>query len=364
MNILILGGTGAMGAHLIELLDSEDNKIFVTSRSKHENTERVTYIQGNARETSFLEKTLKKPWDVIIDFMNYGTEEFRTRVDVMLNSTVQYIFLSSARVYSQTENLISENTPRLLDVSNDEEYLKTDEYALSKARQENILHNSGRENWTIIRPSITYSESRLQLGVLEKESWLFRALHGRSIIFSDDIADKLTTMTYGLDVARGISEITGNPKAYGEAFHITSTEAFRWQEILEVYLNVLEKHLGFRPKIVMVKKSPNLKFGKYQVIYSRYFNRKFDNSKINEFVDVESFLETKNALKSCLEEFLKSPSFLNINWRLEGVHDRISGEYTSLKEIPSFKSKFIYFAERFRLYFILDSIKRVFRLFK
>lgn len=364
MRVLILGGSGAMGAHLTELLDNEDNKIYVTSRSKYENTKRVTYIQGNAREISFLEKVLKKSWDVIIDFMHYGTEEFRNRVEVLLGSTKQYIFLSSARVYSQSETLISEETPRLLDVSSDKEYLKTDEYALSKARQENILHDSGRMNWTIIRPSITFSESRLQLGVLEKESWLYRVLHKRSIIFSDDIADKLTTMTYGLDVAKGISEVTGNPKAYGKAFHITSTEAFIWQEILEIYLNVLEEYLGSRPKVVMMKKSPNLKTGKYQVIYSRYFNRKFDNSKINEFVDVGSFLETKSALKSCLEQFLKQPSFLDINWRLEGIHDRISGEHTPLKEIHGLKSKVFYLTERYRLTFILNFTKKFYRLFK
>ena len=59
----------------------------------------------------------------------------------------------------------------------DEEYLKTDEYALSKARQEDILHRSGKNNWTVIRPYITYSEIRLQLGVLEKELWLYRFVH-------------------------------------------------------------------------------------------------------------------------------------------------------------------------------------------
>ena len=72
---------------------------------------------------------------------------------------------------------------RLLDVSHDSIYLKTDEYALAKARQEDILRKSGKNNWTIIRPYITYSESRLQLGVLEKEAWLYRALKGFQEMF-------------------------------------------------------------------------------------------------------------------------------------------------------------------------------------
>lgn len=52
----------------------------------------------------------------------------------------------------------------------DEDYIKTDEYALQKARQENILLGSKYKNWTIIRPYITYNKERLQLGVLEKKS--------------------------------------------------------------------------------------------------------------------------------------------------------------------------------------------------
>ena len=53
--------------------------------------------------------------------------------------------------------------------------------------EENLLFNSEKNNFTIIRPTITYNTQRLQLGVLEKENWLYRALHGRAIVFSDDV---------------------------------------------------------------------------------------------------------------------------------------------------------------------------------
>ena len=85
--------------------------------------------------------------------------------------------------YANENGRITEKSKRLLDVCTDEEYLKTDEYALTKVRQENILLSSGKKNWTIIRPYITYNVERLQLGVYEKENWLYRALHGRSIVF-------------------------------------------------------------------------------------------------------------------------------------------------------------------------------------
>jgi nucleoside-diphosphate-sugar epimerase len=362
MKVLILGGTGAMGTHLVKLLEGQAKEIFVTSRAKHTDRESVFYLHGNARDITFLTEILKDPWDVIIDFMNCKTDEFKSRINILLSSASQYIFISSARVYSQSEVPITEETPRLLDVSTDEEYLKTDEYALSKARQENLLRDSGYSNWTIIRPSITFSENRLQLGALEKESWLYRALRGKSIVFSNDIADKLTAMTYGQDVSKGIASITGNSKALGEIFHITSEEAYKWYEILEIYLDVLENTLDYRPRVVMTKKSSNLQISKYQVIYSRYFNRRFDNTKIKQFTDVDSFRKIEDGLRHCLAEFLKNPTFLNINWKIEALNDRSAGEFTPLNEIPSLQFKAQYLLERYNFSFVSALLGKVRRL--
>lgn len=82
-----------------------------------------------------------------------------------------------------SEKTLNEYSPRLLNVSQDKQYLATDEYALCKAGQENILKSHTKINHTIIRPYITFSEIRLQLGVYEKESWLYRAMQKKSIIF-------------------------------------------------------------------------------------------------------------------------------------------------------------------------------------
>ena len=53
MEILILGGTGAMGVPLVKLL-AKDNKLFVTTRSQKENKGNITYIQGNAKDREYL----------------------------------------------------------------------------------------------------------------------------------------------------------------------------------------------------------------------------------------------------------------------------------------------------------------------
>lgn len=355
MNILVLGGTGPMGVPLVQKL-SKEHQVYVTSRSQRESRENITYIQGNAKENEFLTQVLTmQPWDAVVDFMVYSVAELQAYTPLFLDNTKQYIFISSSRVYAEADGLITENTPRLLEASQDDEYLKTSEYALLKARGEDVLLKSGRTNFTIIRPTITYNTYRLQLGVLEKENWLYRALHGRSIVFSEDVNDKLTTMTLGDDVAGGIISVIDEPKAMGEVFHVTSPISLPWHEVLATYVAVLKKHLGRDIPVVMTKKSTNLKFPSrvYQLIYCRYFNRTFDNSKIAQFCDVNSFTLPQVGLAKCLEDFLKAPHFNRIPWDIEAVNDKVTGERTPLREIPHMGNKFTYFCYRNSLTFLL-----------
>lgn len=353
-NILILGGTGAMGKFLVEVLQHKhENNIVVTTRSTcHLDEENVKYIVGDAHNPQFIYPLLKLyDWDAIIDFMFYGTQEFDSRIAHLLSATKQYVFLSSSRVYADNNALITEDSPRLLDTCHDDYYLKSDEYALAKARQEDLLHGSGKNNWTIIRPYITFSENRLQLGPLEKEGWLYRALQGRTIIFSEDIAKKFTTLTYGKDVARGIESIIGKSKALGETFHITNQKSLSWDEILNVYISVFEEKIGYRPKIIMKRHwEPYIGGGKAQVLYDRLFNRRFDNSKISSFIDCNTFSDTKSTLANCLKTFLEHPTFKPINWTAEARKDRISKEWTNLSEIKDFKSIVKYLIVRLNLH--------------
>lgn len=343
MDILILGGTGAMGKHVSELLRTKGYNIFITSRVKRANSGSVSYLQGNAKELEFIRKLCQKHWNVIIDFMVYSIDELKERINIIFESTDQYIFISSARVYADFP-IIKEDSPRLLDVCQDQEYVSSNEYAIAKAKEENILFESGYKNWTIIRPSLTYAENRLQLGVYEKENWLYRALHGRAIVFSKDLMDRYYTLSYGKDVADGISQLVGKTEAIGQVFHIVIEESFQWKEILNIYLDTLEEKTGKRPKVVLTEKCTNLKlpYAKYQVLYGRYFNRHFDNEKISKLVDTSNWLLPQEGLKKCLNSFLENPQFLGIDWHKEALIDKAAGEWTSLKEIPEGKTKIKY----------------------
>lgn len=351
MKILLLGGTGAMGIYLSEILSSEGHDVFVTTRKNRKHGKNITYICGNAHNINFLSSLLStNRWDAIVDFMIYETQEFQVRAKLLLKSTFHYIFLSSSRVYADSPLPITEDCPRLLDVCQDKEYLATDEYALRKARQENILYQSGYKNWTIIRPYITFSEFRLQLGGMEKEFWLSRSLQNRPIVFSRDIAQHTTTMTYGYDVAYGIAAICCKQQAKCEAFHITGNQSFSWQSILEQYVEIIEQKLKHPVKVVMLEKSLQLAGnGKYQIIYDRYYDRYFNNSKIYKFMPPEKFHNSVETLKECLNKFLENPIFTEKNVKYDAKLDRICGIKIPLSDLTGWKEKLQYTLSRYIL---------------
>ena len=77
MNVLVLGGTGAMGIHLVELLAEKRIETVVTTRKSKSPSGTVQYIQVNAQDLSALQPLLNQHWDAIVDFMVYTTKPFK-----------------------------------------------------------------------------------------------------------------------------------------------------------------------------------------------------------------------------------------------------------------------------------------------
>ena len=333
MNVLVLGGTGAMGTHLIGFLSGNKSaNVTVTSRKERNSYGNINYIVGNAREKSFINDLLSnKRYDVIVDFMNYNYEEFLEYHRILLEATDHYIFLSSSRVYANHAGRITEDCPRLLETTKDTEFLSTNRYALRKAREEDMLRSSGMTNYTIIRPYITYSNRRLQLGIYEKEEWLYRVLNDKPIIISEGILDKTTTLTFGKDVSYGIYKIIlGKPLS--KAVHITTMESMTWLEILKMYASIIKEETGKEFAVFTSHEIRSVEViyeGGYNTIYDRQWNRQFDNTMAEKVCGHIDYLGMREGLASCLKEFLcdwkKSGNelFLTLNPEYELEMDKL-----------------------------------------
>jgi len=357
---LLLGGTGAMGVYLIPELMNLGHDVFVTSRSaKKSDNSNLVYIQGNAHNESFLSKILADKYDAIVDFMVYSTEAFRNRYELFLVSANHYIFVSSSRVFTESKIPITETTPRLLDVSDDSEYLSTDEYALAKARQENILRESSYKNWTIVRPTITYSKTRFQLGTLEADTIIFRAINNCPVILPQEMFQKQTAMTWGGDVAKMIAKLVLNQVSYGEDYNVCTDEYRTWEEIADYY----KKLISLTVVSTSLTNYINIIGGKYQILYSRMYNRTFDNSKILKATNMqkESLTSIYDGLHkelSGIHNYSFKPNYV-INAKIDKItHSRIPLERATVKE------KLLYYCSYYGIYGFLKHVAKVIKRLK
>jgi len=351
---LLLGGSGAMGVYLVPELIRLGFDIVVTSRSvRKSDNDKLAYIQGNAHEEEFIKKILADKYDVIVDFMVYPTKEFLDRYELFLKNTKHYIFISSCRVFAESDEPITENTPRLLDVSKDTEYLATDEYALAKARQENILRESPYKNWTIIRPSITYSKNRFQLGTLEADTIIFRTQCNCPVILPQEMLQKQTSMTWAGDVAKMIAHLVLNQNAFEEDYNTVSHEHCSWEDIFLYY----QKLIGL--KLIPVKLDDYIKIigGKYQVLLSRMYNRVMDNTKILKATGIPK--ESLISIYDGLSRELQNPNiskFIKIDYVKNAGMDRITHSKISLEK-ANVKEKFLYYSSYLGVYMLLKYVK-------
>lgn len=279
--VLVLGGTGAMGRYLVpELLDLGYSVDVVSLDDMSSDNPMLHYIKGNTKENGFLEEILKKQYDGVVDFMTYNTEEFRNIYQLFLENTDHYIFLSSCRVFADAPP-ITEDSPRLLDMSEDKEFLATDDYALYKAREENILINSNYSNWTIVRPATTYSTGRFQIVTLEAPTLIYRMLAGKTIVLPEKAMKCHATLSWGGDVGKMIAKLLFNDKAYRESYNTATAEHHSWEEIAEIYNSICPfKYITVSTENYLNIIAEGASWAKYQLIYARMFERITDNSKI------------------------------------------------------------------------------------
>lgn len=298
--VLVLGGTGAMGRYVVpELLRLGYKTDVVSLDDAVSDNPMLKYYKINVKEEGILDSLLKNEYDGIIDFMTYSTEEFKGTYAKLLQNTGHYIFLSSCRVYADNPP-IKENSPRLLDVSKDAEFLATDDYALYKAREEDILKNSEYRNWTIVRPATTYSTGRFQLVTLEASTLIHRMQTGKTIVLPEAAMNCQATLSWGGDVGVMIARILFNEKALGESYITATSEHNSWQEIAKIYHKILPfKYVTVSVDDYLDIIAGGANYARYQLIYARMFQRITDNSKILSLTGMKQseLMTLENGLK-------------------------------------------------------------------
>ena len=157
----------------------------------------------------------------------------------------------------------------------------SDDYSIYKARGEEMLKVYPRKNWTVVRPSITYSLQRNQLVTLEVANTTARALAGRSTILPIQAKDVQGTMTWAGDAARMLAALLFNELALGEAYSLSTAEHHTWGEIAEMYHDICGLNSVWVDEEDYLQVWAKGYIGaRWQLEYDRLFNRVMDNSKV------------------------------------------------------------------------------------
>ena len=238
---LFIGGTGTISTAIVKRLANDlDWEVWVLNRGNRSSVlpESVKLVTADINdEADVLSKIGDTTFDCVCEFIGFTVDQVERDYRLFKGKTKQYIYISSASSYHKpaASYVITEGTA----LANP--YW---EYSRNKIACEEFLMKKYKEEGfpvTIVRPSHTYDERNIPLGVHgNKGPWqvIKRMLDGKPVIIQGD-GSSLWTVTWNADFAIGYTGLMGNRHAIGEAFQITSDETLTWDQIYATVADVL-----------------------------------------------------------------------------------------------------------------------------
>ena len=236
----MIGGTGTISSAITRQLAESEHELWLLNRGNRqaELPEGVNQIVADIENEQLVaEKLGDMQFDVVCEFIGFLPEQVARDIRLFRGRTRQYVYISSASAYNKPARgyIINEGTT----LANPHW-----EYSRNKIACEELLMKHYREEGfpvTIIRPSHTYCERSVPLGIHGmKGSWqvVKRMMEGKPVLIQGD-GSSLWTMTWNEDFARGFIGLLGNPHAIGEAFQIMNDETLTWTQIYQAIADAL-----------------------------------------------------------------------------------------------------------------------------
>lgn len=369
--LLVVGGTGVISFAVVNEALKQGWKVTCINRGiSHTQTlsrDVEQIISDYHNETLIREKLEGRIFEAVLDVLCYSEKDIEYSVSLFKDHCKQYLFFSSAEAY---------NKPKYADVIYNEEADLVNPlwlYSINKAKCEERLKELAEKvnlTYTIIRPAITYGNTRIPYGVMPSYGYhgtiIQRILNDKPILLWDG-GNALAQITRVEDFAVGLVGLLGNPKAYNQAYHICGDEVHTWKEVIEV----LGQILGKQPKYFnlssndLVKEMPGLK----ELIQGgRAISQHLDNSKLKEAVpEFKTSISLYDGIKKTVDYYQSNNYLLGIDYAFDALWDRIAKKYgysSHLKFIDymhssSLKDKFIYFCNYYQMSLVLKVIKRL-----
>ena len=323
LKVLFVGGTGNISLPCVAEAVKAGHRVTVFNRgaTTARLPEGVAAIAGDVGDPRYRELG-RAGFDVVCQFIAFTPDEIVRDLEVFSGGAAQYIFISSASVYQKPprRHVITEETPAV------NPYWS---YSQDKIACESALKAARSLTWTIVRPSHTV-RTTLPTVFNEGDSLGHRMLAAKPVIVQGDGATPWT-LTRCADFAVPFVRLLGKRAAFGETFHITSDDAYAWNDIY----NAIATGLGVKADLVHVPTDTLIRYlpeSEGPLMGDKTWAALFDNTKVKTIVgDFECVKHIEDVLAEPIASFkarLKSggPSATD----LDPLMDRIAREQRAL----------------------------------
>jgi nucleoside-diphosphate-sugar epimerase len=283
LSVLFLGGTGTISASCVRLATEVGMTVYVLNRGRNsagrDLPDTVNWLTGDVTDDESLLGALGDlRFDAVVNFLSYDGADAERMTRLFADRTKHYVHISTASLYGKPvlQTPITESTQL---------HNRFTEYSRKKLDAERVLFGAFAEQGfpvTIVRPSHTYDDANPPL----PGGWTIfdRIARGEEIVVHGD-GTSLWTLTHAEDFAQGLIGLLGNPRAIGEAFHITGDETYTWDQIY----TIIGEALGVTAKLVHIP-SEMISVAAPDWFWSELLqgdlahSAVFDNSKLRRYV--------------------------------------------------------------------------------
>ena len=338
MKALFIGGTGTISTAIVRRLVNELGwEVWLLNRGNRPEAVPAgvrTIIADIHDEAAVAKKLEGMTFDVVSDFIGFTVDAVERDYRLFKGKTKQYMYISSASAYHKPAAgyIITEGTT----LANP--YW---EYSRNKIACEEFLMCKYREEGfpvTIIRPSHTYDERNIPLGVHGNRGFwqvIRRMLDGKPVIIQGD-GSSLWTVTFNTDFAVGYTGLMGNRHAIGEAFHITGDETLTWDQIYQTIadaLNVPLKAYHVAAEYLAAVGKPYGYDFEGALLGDKSVSVVFDNSKLKRAVpDMRTNVRFDQGVRIALDHILSHPELQVPDPEFDQWCDRVIAALEKSKE--------------------------------
>jgi nucleoside-diphosphate-sugar epimerase len=239
MRILVIGGTGFIGPHLVRRLDAMGHQVAVLHRGQHHNDLPVEHIRGERRDL----RRLAPRADVVIDLILSSAAQARETMETFRGVSQRVVAASSCDVYRACGILhgsepgppdpvpLTENSPlrAKLQTYPPEQIAKVrdfypwvdDEY--DKIPVERTILGDAELAGTVCRLPMIYGPEDPAVRFFPI---LRRVVDGRPVVFSESVAAWKAPRGYVENVAEAIALAATDARAAGRIFNVAETPSF------------------------------------------------------------------------------------------------------------------------------------------